>query len=307
MKSKLIPLTIIAILFVGGIIALLTPQERQEATQQVSSGTLDYYPDFPSQHITARNVNVWLPNGYKKGDQCQVIYMHDGQMLFDATTTWNKQEWRVDEVMGELLATNSIPNTIVVAVDNTDNRLNEYFPNKTINYTPEEITTYGDMTPIGDDYLKFLVEELKPFIDQKYNPLTDREHTFVMGSSMGGLISIYALCEYPEVFGGAICMSTHISLGVLPLEGDNHTWGKAFEEYLNTNLPAANSHLVYMDRGTVGIDEPYAPYQMRADSLFAAKGWDDAHFTSLVFEGDEHNETCWANRLAQPLTFVLNK
>jgi enterochelin esterase-like enzyme len=153
MKSKLIPLTIIAILFVGGIIALLTPQERQEATQQVSSGTLDYYPDFPSQHITARNVNVWLPNGYKKGDQCQVLYMHDGQMLFDATTTWNKQEWRVDEVMGELLATNSIPNAIVVAVDNTDNRLNEYFPNKTINYTPEEITTYGDMTPIGDDYL----------------------------------------------------------------------------------------------------------------------------------------------------------
>ena len=122
MKSKLIPLTIIAILFVGGIIALLTPQERQEATQQVSSGILDYYPDFPSKYIQARDVNVWLPNGYKKGDECQVLYMHDGQMLFDATTTWNKQEWRVDEVMGELLASNSVPNTIVVAVDNTENK-----------------------------------------------------------------------------------------------------------------------------------------------------------------------------------------
>ncbi len=307
MKTKLIPLAIIVILAAGGIIALLTPQETQEATQQVTSGRLDYYPDFPSQHIVARDVNVWLPDGYKKGDKCQVLYMHDGTMLFDSTTTWNKQEWQVDEVVGRLIAENKIKSTIVVGIDNTDNRLNEYFPAKTLQYTPDEIDNYGQMEPLGDAYLKFVVEELKPFIDNQYQPLTDPSNTFVMGSSMGGLISMYALCEYPQVFGGAICMSTHLSFGHLPLAGDNHQWAMAFEKYMSEKLPEANTHMVYMDRGTVGIDEPYAPYQVQADSLIQAKGWDKEHYASLVFEGHEHNETCWAQRLDIPLTFVLNK
>lgn len=124
---------------------------------------------------------------------------------------------------------------------------------------------------------------------------------------MGGLISMYALCEYPEVFGGAVCMSTHISLGHLPLAGDNHLWAVAFEKYMTDKLPAANTRIIYMDRGTVGIDEPYAPYQAKADSLFETLGWDKNHFISLTFEGDEHNETCWAERLDIPLTFVMNK
>ena len=311
MKAKFIPLAIIVILFAGGIIALLTPQETQQATQQatqqVSSGRLDYYPDFPSQYIVARDVNVWLPDGYRRGNKCQVLYMHDGTMLFDSTTTWNKQEWCVDEVMGKLIADKQIKNCIVVAIDNTDNRLNEYFPSKTLQYTPEDIDNYGMMQPLGDEYLKFIVEELKPFIDKCYRPLTDRENTFVMGSSMGGLISMYALCEYPQVFGGAICMSTHLSFGHLPLYGDNHAWAEAFEQYISDHIDTANDCVIYMDRGTVGIDEPYAPYQIEVDSMFKAKGWDDEHFVTLVFEGHEHNENYWSQRIDQPLTFVLNK
>lgn len=309
MKLKNILITIIASIAIIGIVIISTRivHVKPQSTQQVSSGTLEYYPDFQSQHITPRNVVVWLPDNYTLGDSCQVIYMHDGQMLFDATTTWNKQEWQVDEVMGGLIAENKIKSTIVVAIDNTEDRLNEYFPSKTLDYTPEDITDYGRMTPKGDEYLKFIVEELKPFIDEHYRPLTDCANTFVLGSSMGGLISMYALCEYPDIFGGAVCMSTHISLGHLPLAGDNHQWAVAFEKYMTDKLPAANTRIIYMDRGTVGIDEPYAPYQAKADSLLQALGWDENHFISLTFEGDEHNETCWANRLAQPLTFVLNK
>ena len=310
MKLKnIIAIAIIAIVAVGGIVMLTTRQAAQTPlkAQQVSTGTLEFYPEFASQHIAPRNVAVWLPNGYTIGDSCQVIYMHDGQMLFDATTTWNKQEWQVDEVLGKLIAEKKVRSTIVVAIDNTDDRLNEYFPSKTLDYTPDDITNYGRMTPKGDEYLRFVVEELKPFIDEYYRPLADCANTFVLGSSMGGLISMYALCEYPNVFGGAVCMSTHISFGHLPLAGDNHQWAVAFEKYMSEKLPPANTHIVYMDRGTVGIDEPYAPYQVKADSLFLAKGWDEAHFTSLVFDGDEHNETCWANRLATPLSFILNK
>lgn len=299
-------LAIIIVIISGIVIYKHQCCPAQSVKQQVvSSGTIDSYPDFPSQHIVPRNVTVWKPQGYTIGDTCRVIYMHDGQMLFDDAVTWNKQEWKVDEVLGQLIADGTVPPCIVVAIDNTDDRLNEYFPNETLRYTADKISDYGKMTPQGDAYLSFIVEELKPFIDEHYRPLTDCSNTYVMGSSMGGLISMYALCQYPEVFGGAVCMSTHLSFGHLPLAGDNHQWAVAFETYMSEKLPAANTHLVYMDRGTVGIDEPYAPYQIQADSLFRVKGWDDSHFVSLVFDGHEHNETCWAQRLDIPLKFIL--
>ena len=92
MKLKNILLAVIAVAIAGIIIFLLTrTEEKPLSTQQISAGTLECYPNFPSKYIPARDVNVWLPKGYKTGDKCQVLYMHDGQMLFDANTTWNNQ------------------------------------------------------------------------------------------------------------------------------------------------------------------------------------------------------------------------
>jgi hypothetical protein len=308
MKLKNILLAVIAVAIAGIIIFLLTrTEEKPLSTQQISAGTLECYPDFPSKYIPARDVNVWLPKGYKTGDKCQVLYMHDGQMLFDANTTWNNQEWRVDEVISELIDNNTIKNTIVVAIDNTENRLNEYFPNKVIKYMPQNTTDFGPMSPLGDDYLKFIVHELKPFIDNKYQPLTDRDHTIIMGSSMGGLISLYAICEYPLVFGGAICMSTHLSFGSLPLGGNNDQWAQAFIKYLENNQPHINYNRIYMDCGTEGIDADYAPYQETVNILFNENVWDTEHFISLIFDGHDHNENCWAERLEVPFSFILSE
>ena len=75
--------------------------------------------------MTPRTVSVWLPEGYRAGEECCVLYMHDGQMLFDSTTTWNRQEWKVDEVLGGLMADGSVKRTIVVGIDNTPERLRE--------------------------------------------------------------------------------------------------------------------------------------------------------------------------------------
>ena len=113
MRTKI--LTVMAALM-SAIFAMaqLPTQAPSQPTQQVSSGTLDFYPDFKSQYITSRNVTVWLPDGYTLGEPCDVLYMHDGQMLFDATTTWNKQEWKVDEVMGRLIAEGKVRRCIVV-------------------------------------------------------------------------------------------------------------------------------------------------------------------------------------------------
>lgn len=280
----------------------------QETVPQVSTGRLEFYPEFQSKHITPRNVTVWLPEGYQVGEPCDVLYMHDGQMLFDAAVTWNHQEWQVDEVMGRLIAEGKVRRCIVVGVDNTRNRLNDYFPSRCYEKVPEGERAGVDVSQYkGDEYLRFLVEEVKPFIDNRYKPLTTREHTFVMGSSMGGLISLYALCNYPEVFGGAACMSTHLSMNFFDPKFKSELWAEGLRDYVKEHLPSANSALLYMDGGTVELDDTYRPYQNKLNAVISGLGWDSAHFVYYLFEGHKHMETFWAERLDQPFVFLLKK
>ena len=280
----------------------------QETVPQVSTGRLEFYPEFQSKHITPRNVTVWLPEGYQVGEPCDVLYMHDGQMLFDAAVTWNHQEWQVDEVMGRLIDEGKVRRCIVVGVDNTRNRLNDYFPSRCYEKVPEGERAGVDVSQYkGDEYLRFLVEEVKPFIDNRYKPLTTREHTFVMGSSMGGLISLYALCNYPEVFGGAACMSTHLSMNFFDPKFKSELWAEGLRDYVKEHLPSANSALLYMDGGTVELDDTYRPYQNKLNAVISGLGWDSAHFVYYLFEGHKHMETYWAERLDQPFVFLLKK
>lgn len=289
----------------GAIAGALEPVA---SSQVVSYGTLESYPQFPSRVIEPRNVTVWLPQDYKLGEPCDVLYMHDGQMLFDATATWNKQEWQVDEVLGALIAAGKARRCIVVGVDNTSNRLFDYFPTRCFEQVPREKRMDVDLTAFkGDEYLQFLVQELKPFIDSHYRPLTSMEHTFVMGSSMGGLISLYAMCEYPWVFGGAVCMSTHVSMMFPDPNFDSQAWSEGLRNYVEANMPNPGTHLLYMDRGSVELDDTYAQAQSKMDAMLKKCGWNANHFVSRVFEGHKHMETYWAERLDTPLLFILGK
>lgn len=274
----------------------------------VSHGSLDRFPLFNSHYVIPRDVVVWLPSGYQQGDSCDVLYMHDGNMLFDATTTWNHQEWRVDEVMDSLIAAGKIRPCIVVGIYNTDDRLTEYFPSKSQQFVPEDQRRDAKLEQLtADDYLRFIVEELKPFIDQRYKPLTTREHTFMMGSSMGGLISLYAQCEYPQVFGGVACLSSHLSMDHLPDGVDGDVWATAFRDYVDAKLPETNSCLIYMDHGTEDFDADYGEYQQLLDGVITGHGFDSAHFMTRVYQGHRHRETSWAERLDQPLLFLIGK
>ena len=274
---------------------------------QVVSGSVDRY-HIESQFIDARNVDIWLPGNYSSDKKYSVVYMHDGQMLFDSTQTWNGQEWKVDETVSTLMKNDQIEDIIVVGIwNNEEERHAEYFPEKAIDNInqPERDSLLQLLAtpPKADNYLKFLTDELKPFIDKSYATSTDPEHTFVMGSSMGGLISIYAISEYPGIFGGAACMSTHWIGSFEP----NDVIPGAINKYLQNNLPEAGDHKIYFDHGTETLDASYPPYQDLIDQTMRSKGYTKDNWQSRSFAGADHSEDSWAQRLEIPLQFLLSK
>ena len=280
-----------------------------------ASGTIVRLESFGSGGVTPRDVEIWLPEGYDEQRQYAVLYMHDGQMLFDSTITWNKQEWQVDEVMGRLLAADKIKPTIVVGIYNGDDeRHADYFPQRPFEQVK---TNFGDsllqadpetyeglkMTVQSDAYLKFIIEEVKPFIDENYAVATDPANTFVMGSSMGGLISMYALAEYPEVFGGAACLSTHW----IGFWEENKIIPRAFGAYLKEKLPVLEGKKLYFDYGNETLDAKYDWAQKHIDELIISDSTVQLNYKSEFFEGAAHDEVSWAERLDIPLTFLLGK
>lgn len=298
-------------LLLSALPALAEPPAAAPAMACVSVGKLERLALPPSKFIEPRPVEVWLPDGYaekaRAGKRFQVLYMHDGQMLFDASTTWNRTAWSVHETLARLMREGKVGDTIVVGVFNIDkNRYVEYFPQKFLDEMPaaERAAFLRDGlkgAPKADDYLRFLVQELKPAVDRKYATRTDAAGTFVMGSSMGGLISVYAMSEYPQVFGGAAGLSTHWPgtgkpNAALPLAAFN---------YLNRKLPAPQGHKLYQDHGGVGLDALYAPYQVLIDQIVRDRGYTEANYLSKVYPQDDHNEKAWAARLELPLVFLL--
>lgn len=285
---------------------------------EVSSGKIRRIENFASDFVTARHVDIWVPDGYSHRQRYTVLYMHDGQMLFDSSLTWNGQEWGVDETLSQLMDDQRIDRCMVVGIWNAGpERHPDYFPQKPFERLPEvyrdslieqvrrpDRTAVFSKTAQSDNYLRFLVEELKPFIDQHYTTKTGREHTFIAGSSMGGLISLYAICEYPEVFGGAACLSTHWT-GTFTAE--NNPIPEAIIEYLNTNLPDPANHKIYFDYGTGTLDGMYEPFQVQVDSIMMHRGYDENNWKTLKFEGADHSENAWRARLHIPMTFLMGR
>ncbi|RZJ71220.1 alpha/beta hydrolase-fold protein [Flavobacterium sp.] len=287
------------------------------AQPKVEKGALKHFDKFQSESklVEPRDVDVWLPPNYDAKQKYPVLYMHDGQMLFDADMTWNKLSWEVDNVAGKLIESGAIRKFIVVGISNVpDFRFSDYFPQKPFESLPKKTqdSIYGlyfgekqmfNAKVNADNYLKFIVNELKPFIDKTFPTKTDAANTYIAGSSMGGLISLYAVCEYPKTFGGAACLSTHWigATGVAqnPIPG-------AFLNYLDKKLPKAENHKIYFDHGTEGIDANYGLTQKKVDAILQKHGYKmPTSFYSKVFPGDDHNEKAWSSRLEQPLGFLF--
>lgn len=282
-----------------------------------SSGSVQRISDFYSKYVPTRNVDIWLPEGYSNKNKYDVLYMHDGQMLFDAQSTWNNQEWKVDEVAAKLMEKDNIKPFIVVGIWNSgETRYPEYFPQKVydglswldkVEVKSKLIAQSKSISPIGDfffadDYIQFLAEELIPFIENNFSVNKGQAHRYLAGSSMGGLISWYTLMERPDLFAGAACLSTHWP-GMYDVD---NPIPEAFEAYFKANLSKLDSHKLYFDLGDQTLDALYPPLQKRIDVILQQQ-YNQDNWQSEFFPGHQHDETSWASRLHLPLSFLFQK
>ena len=247
-----------------------------------------HHKNFSSKFVPSRLVDVWLPEGIdmESKESLPVIYMQDGQMMFhypESIFAGRDTFWDVDKAIARLVQSDEIRPPIIVAVASAldpshenwhkDARRAEYMPQKPVEEFLKNVVELGESIPtdIGgideegyvissDNYLKFLVDELKPFIDKTYPTLTAQADTFVIGSSMGGLISAYAVAEYPHVFGGAACLSSAWAA----MDGATSDWhNDTVVEWFGNHWPSAGRNRVYFDYGTRELDAKYEPGQKK--------------------------------------------
>lgn len=265
-------------------------------------GRLERYEAFPSAHVPPRHVDVWLPDGYHAaGTSYPVIYAHDGQNLFRPSEAFGGIDWGLDEAVHQLSREEIIPEVIVVGIWNTSNRIPEYMPQKPFEANGFEkehaaVTERFGNPPSSDRYLQFIVDELKPIIDATYRTRMGKEDTLIMGSSMGGLLSLYAFCEYPDVFGMAGCLST--SMTVI---------GEPLIAFLKARNVSDKDRRIYMD---YGIEWDLPAY--RALHQRVVQAWQDNGFAKerdlqvKFYSGQPHAESAWRSRVHVPLKFLLN-
>ncbi|MBL0923715.1 MAG: alpha/beta hydrolase [Sphingomonadaceae bacterium] len=267
-----------------------------------------------SNYIAPTKVVIWLPPGYDNARQRYgVVYMHDGQNLFDPKRSNFNKVWAADQSAMRLIAAGKVKPFIIVGIDQPgEDRGRQYFPRVMADLLSpavrDKLTSQGNGKPIiSDEYLKFIVSELKPHIDRKFRTKADRKHTAIAGSSMGGLISLYAVTRYTDIFGTAGAVSTH-----LPLGDPNWTASEredifaAWRAYAAKELRKPAGRRIWFDHGTETLDAFYEPYQQVLDAALEANGWVKGRdFSSRVYKGTPHEENAWAARLDDVFGWML--
>jgi S-formylglutathione hydrolase FrmB len=280
-----------------------------------TDGRLVDWESVASAHVGPRNVTIWLPPGYDANRRrYPVIYMHDGQNVFVPGRAYGGAEWGIDEALSAMVASRETRGAIVVGIWNTPLRGREYLPAGWVARLPAEtrarIEEFHGGPSLADAYLRFIALELKPRIDREFRTRRDRRNTAIMGSSMGGLISLYALGEYPQVFGSAAALSIHWPLAN-PVEAtpdEPRLVIDAVGQWLAASPIDPARNRLYVDTGTVNLDATYAPYADRFRPLMVSRGWyPGCRAREQVVVGGDHNEAAWRARVDQPLSFLLER
>ena len=245
-------------------------------------GTVKILREVQSPELeNVRDLLAYLPPSYGDGDRrYPVIYMHDGQNLFDQATSFGG-EWRVDETMEE--AAGEGVEAIVIGVPNMgEERCEEYSP-------WVDARAGGGC---GNDYLEFLVRTVKPLVDESFRTLPDREHTGIVGSSMGGLISLYAFFREPHHFGACGAMSPALWFGkraILPF----------------VEAAEAPPGRIWLDVGTGEGARTVMNVRLLRDLLHRKGYVEGESLRVMIAAGAAHNEAAWGRRIKKAIPFLL--
>lgn len=268
------------------------PQIPSTLSGDIRTHTGFYSPQLKNQ----RTITVYLPPGYEdhRDERYPVLYMHDGNNVFDARTSFLGVEWRADETAEELIKAGRIEKLIIVGIDNNADRMHEYTP-----WRDERREGGGK----GDAYLAFIVQTVKPFIDQTYRTRPGREDTAIAGSSLGGLISLYAACRYPEVFSKAGVISPALA------------WGeRAVFDFVRQTKPQVPLR-IWIDMGTdEGVLSPRSdtsePVRLCREMVEIFRSQAEAARLSYRYEevlDGKHHESDWAERFDEVLVYLFGK
>lgn len=240
----------------------------------------------------SRKIRIWTPAGYEDNlaHNYPVIYMHNGQNLFDAYTSFSG-EWQVDETINQMINEN-FAGAIVVGINNGgDKRLDELSPTWPLS---SSVSQYN-IKPEGEKYASFIVETLKPYIDQNFRTLSDRENTLIGGSSMGGVMSLYMTFAYSSTFGKSLIFSP--SMWVYQ--------NNSIETFIQTSNVSqlTNRPKVYVYAG--GGELTIAPFVPVIYDTLIENGYDDTLVKTHIQSGQGHNEAAWALHLPLALDWLL--
>ncbi len=273
-------------------------------------------PAFRSAHVAARDIDIWIPQG--RGPR-RVVYAHDGKTLFDAATSASGIPLGLDAAM-QRLANEGIEPAIIVGIASGPARSREYQAGGILPFlnreTADAIGETCGGAPQSAAYLRFIVEELKPYIDRNFATRDDRAGTFMLGTSMGGLVSLEALRAYPEVFRGVGCMSAHtLLLGPAAADPSYRAPASAMTQiaagwkaYASQTFPSPHDHRIWIDRGTEELDGFYESFHNALVEGLRLRGYRNARqLQAQVFSGTGHHERWWSARCENVLRYLLDE
>jgi predicted alpha/beta superfamily hydrolase len=250
------------------------------------TGMVKYHKALNGEGIKERDIIVWLPPGYDpiSNKRYPVMYLQDGQNIFDPATSAFGTDWQVDETADSMIRKGAVDAMIIVGIYNTQERNVEYIPSDK-----------------GRLYREFIVKKLKPFIDSAYRTKPGRSHNFIGGSSAGGILAFMMVWEYPDFFSKAICMSPAFRLPGNPASGWN---------YVSTVKADAKRKKVffYIDNGGPGLEQQLQPGVDEMLKALYDKGYKKGR--DFIYVSDPtalHNEQAWAKRFPQALRLVAGR
>ncbi|NPU89287.1 MAG: esterase [Fervidobacterium sp.] len=263
-------------------------EKQQAGLRKTYTGNIKLIKDFYSPELgNKRDIIIYLPPDYEtSNERYPVLYMHDGQNIFDASTSFSGVEWGADETAEDLIKKGLIRPIIIVGIYNTGaERMNEYSPWVDSNYGGGK----------GDSYAKFIVNTLKPYIDENFRTLSDRENTAIMGSSMGGLISLYIGFEYNDVFSKVGAMSPSVWFA-----------NRRLIDYIKSAEAKAFT-MIYVDMGTAEGSNPEAHLNDARELYKVLITKENLDVMYVEDRGAPHSESAWARRLPEALLYFFGK